>query len=104
VRRCLDDHGVGARNTAASAAPDSAERAAEVKAPLRAHANDGRDRALCSGGRWDKLAPTPDDVTCVHCMRHLGRYVPLRRLLEHQMIQKLRHTRAAGAPYAVGKG
>jgi len=31
VRRCLDDHGVGARNTAASAAPDSAERATEVK-------------------------------------------------------------------------
>jgi hypothetical protein len=53
----------------------------------------GSWRTLCSGDYWGKLAEIEGEVTCLRCMYHLGLYVPLSRLAEHKMIQRLRADR-----------
>jgi hypothetical protein len=60
------------------------------------------DGAVCDThpSRATRFTNDDTEVTCLRCLYHMGLYVPLERLKEHQFMLQFRTKHAAGAPYA----
>lgn len=58
--------------------------------------------ALCELLNARAFSSIDDDVTCPSCLYEQGRFVPLRRLVEHQRFQRMKFEHASGAPYPQG--
>jgi len=54
------------------------------------HAASGLCWQLQRTFTWNRVIGPEDTVTCRICLYHMGRYMPLSRLKEHQSYQRMR--------------